>query len=163
LATTLFLGGWRAPFPISLIPGVNEGWIPLIWFFSKIAVFLFIFIWIRGTLPRFRYDQFMNLGWKILIPASLAWIAIVAITRGLRNSLDLPTGQTIAFLGLPLIAVALAVFIADWRKDIAEVAKEELIVEITEVNPFAGGHPVPPLPGQVLVEPNANKQGVLNG
>jgi NADH-quinone oxidoreductase subunit H len=105
----------------------------------------------------------MNLGWKILIPASLAWIAIVAITRGLRNSLDLPTGQTIAFLGLPLIAVALAVFIADWRKANAEVAKEELNVEITEVNPFAGGHPVPPLPGQVLVEPNANKQGVLNG
>jgi NADH-quinone oxidoreductase subunit H len=163
LATTLFLGGWRAPFPISLITGVNEGWIPLIWFFSKIAVFLFVFIWIRGTLPRFRYDQFMNLGWKILIPASLAWIAIVAITRGLRNSLDLPTGQTIAFLGLPLIAVALAVFIADWRKANAEVAKEELTVEITEVNPFAGGHPVPPLPGQVLVEPNANKQGVLNG
>jgi len=163
LATTLFLGGWRAPFPISLIPGVNEGWIPLIWFFSKIAVFLFVFIWIRGTLPRFRYDQFMNLGWKILIPASLAWIAIVAITRGLRNSLDLPTGQTIAFLGLPLIAVALAVFIADWRKANAEVEKDELIVEITEINPFAGGHPVPPLPGQVLVEPTANKQGVLNG
>ena len=163
LATTLFLGGWRAPFPISLIPGVNEGWIPLIWFFSKIAVFLFVFIWIRGTLPRFRYDQFMNLGWKILIPASLAWISIVAITRGLRNSLDLPTGQTIAFLGLPLIAVALAVFIADWRKANAEVEKDELVVEITEVNPCAGGHPVPPLPGQVLVEPNANKQGVLNG
>ena len=45
----------------------------------------------------------------------------------------------------------------------AEVEKDELVVEITEVNPFAGGHPVPPLPGQVLVEPNANKQGVLNG
>jgi len=163
LATTLFLGGWRAPFPFSLIPGANEGWVPLIWFFGKIALFLFVFIWMRGTLPRFRYDQFMNIGWKILIPASLAWIVIVAITRGLRNSLDLPTGQTIALLGLPLIAVALAVFIADWRKANAEVNNEEAEVEITEVNPFAGGHPVPPLPGQVLVEPIATKQGILNG
>jgi NADH-quinone oxidoreductase subunit H len=163
LATTLFLGGWRAPFPFSLIPGANEGWVPLIWFFGKIALFLFVFIWMRGTLPRFRYDQFMNIGWKILIPASLAWIVIVAITRGLRNSLDLPTGQTVALLGLPLIAVALAVFIADWRKANAEVNNEEAEVEITEVNPFAGGHPVPPLPGQVLVEPSATKQGILNG
>jgi len=163
LATTLFLGGWRAPFPFSLIPGANEGWVPLIWFFGKIALFLFVFIWMRGTLPRFRYDQFMNIGWKILIPAALAWIVIVAITRGLRNSLDLPTGQTIALLGLPLIAVALAVFIADWRKANAEVSIEEAEVEITEVNPFAGGHPVPPLPGQVLVEPSATKQGILNG
>ena len=163
LATTLFLGGWRAPFPFSLIPGANEGWVPLIWFFGKIALFLFVFIWLRGTLPRFRYDQFMNIGWKILIPAALAWIVIVAITRGLRNSLDLPTGQTIALLGLPLIAVALAVFIADWRKANAEVSIEEAEVEITEVNPFAGGHPVPPLPGQVLVEPSATKQGILNG
>jgi NADH-quinone oxidoreductase subunit H len=163
LATTLFLGGWRAPFPFSLIPGANEGWVPLIWFFGKIALFLFVFIWMRGTLPRFRYDQFMNIGWKILIPAALAWIVIVAITRGLRNSLDLPTGQTIALLGLPLIAIALAVFIADWRKANAEVSDEDVEVEITEVNPFAGGHPVPPLPGQVLVEPSATKQGILNG
>jgi NADH-quinone oxidoreductase subunit H len=163
LATTLFLGGWRAPFPFSLIPGANEGWVPLIWFFGKIALFLFVFIWMRGTLPRFRYDQFMNIGWKILIPAALAWIVIVAITRGLRNSLDLPTGQTIALLGLPLIAIALAVFIADWRKANAEVSDEDAEVEITEVNPFAGGHPVPPLPGQVLVEPSATKQGILNG
>jgi NADH-quinone oxidoreductase subunit H len=163
LATTLFLGGWRAPFPFSLIPGANEGWVPLIWFFGKIALFLFVFIWMRGTLPRFRYDQFMNIGWKILIPAALAWIVIVAITRGLRNSLDLPTGQTIALLGLPLIAIALAVFIADWRKANAEVSDEDVEVEITDVNPFAGGHPVPPLPGQVLVEPSATKQGILNG
>jgi NADH-quinone oxidoreductase subunit H len=163
LATTLFLGGWRAPFPFSLIPGANEGWVPLIWFFGKIALFLFVFIWLRGTLPRFRYDQFMNIGWKILIPAALAWIVIVAITRGLRNSLDLPTGQTIALLGLPLIAIALAVFIADWRKANAEVSDEDVEVEITDVNPFAGGHPVPPLPGQVLVEPSATKQGILNG
>lgn len=163
LATTLFLGGWRAPFPISLIPGANEGWVPLIWFFSKIAVFLFIFIWIRGTLPRFRYDQFMNLGWKILIPTSLAWITIVAITRGLRNSLDLPTGQTIALLGVPLIAVALTLFIRDWRKANAEEALEENEILITEIDPFAGGHPIPPLLGQVLVEQTSSRQGITNG
>ena len=107
----------------------------------------------------------MNLGWKILIPASLAWISIVAITRGLRNSLDLPTGQTIALLGLPLIVVALAVFINDWRKANQEEENEtnELNIQVTEINPFAGGHPVPPLPGQVLVEPQENKQRILNG
>jgi len=66
-------------------------------------------------------------------------------------------------LGLPLIAVALAVFIADWRKANSEANNEGVVVEITEVNPFAGGHPVPPLPGQVLVEPSATKQGILNG
>jgi NADH-quinone oxidoreductase subunit H len=104
----------------------------------------------------------MNLGWKILIPASLVWISIVAITRGLRNTLDLPTGQTIALLGLPLILVALIVFIIDWKKANIRENKEEVNLEVTEINPFAGGHPVPPLPGQVLVEPN-NKQGVLNG
>jgi NADH-quinone oxidoreductase subunit H len=105
----------------------------------------------------------MNLGWKILIPSSLAWISIVAITRGLRNSLDLPTGQTIALLGLPLIAVALAVFVADWRKANAEIQREEEVFVIKEINPFAGGHPVPPLPGQVLVEPTDVKQRILNG
>ena len=71
LATTLFLGGWRAPWPISLWSGANTGWWPLLWFFGKVCVFIFVFIWLRGTLPRLRYDQFMKFGWKVLIPVSL--------------------------------------------------------------------------------------------
>ncbi|MGA9147524.1 MAG: NADH-quinone oxidoreductase subunit NuoH, partial [Candidatus Nanopelagicales bacterium] len=71
VAVTLFLGGWRAPWPISLWSGANEGWYPMIWFFVKVFIFIFIFIWLRGTLPRFRYDQFMRFGWKVLIPISV--------------------------------------------------------------------------------------------
>ena len=71
LATTLFLGGWRAPWPISIWDGANSGYWPVLWFLGKMLVFIFFFIWLRGTLPRLRYDQFMKLGWKVLIPVSL--------------------------------------------------------------------------------------------
>src|SRR5690606_17848651 len=81
LATTMFLGGWRAPWPISLWDGANEGWVPLLWFFGKVFIFMFLFIWVRATLPRFRYDQFMKLGWKVLIPLALIWTMVVAATR----------------------------------------------------------------------------------
>jgi len=74
LMTTLFLGGWRAPWPISLWGAANTGWWPVLWFFGKLFAVLFGFIWLRGTLPRLRYDQFMKLGWKLLIPANLVWI-----------------------------------------------------------------------------------------
>ncbi len=85
LATTLFFGGWHAPFPISLWAGANSGWWPMLWFTAKVWGFLFVFIWLRGTLPRLRYDQFMNLGWKLLIPVSLAWVMFVATLRALQN------------------------------------------------------------------------------
>src|SRR6185312_8057539 len=62
LAVTLFLGGWRAPWPISVWPDANTGWWPLLWFIGKVAIFMFVFIWLRGTLPRIRYDQLMRLG-----------------------------------------------------------------------------------------------------
>jgi NADH-quinone oxidoreductase subunit H len=80
LAVTLFLGGWHAPWPLSTFDhGVlNTGWWPVLWFLGKVFILLFGFIWLRGTLPRLRYDQFMALGWKVLIPASLVWIMIVA-------------------------------------------------------------------------------------
>ena len=70
LATTMFLGGWRAPWPLSLWSGANAGYWPVLWFLGKVLVFIFIFIWLRGTLPRLRYDQFMQFGWKGLIPAA---------------------------------------------------------------------------------------------
>jgi NADH-quinone oxidoreductase subunit H len=78
LATTMFFGGWRAPYPISMWDGANEGFWPVLWFLGKLIAFVFFFIWLRGTLPRLRYDQFMKLGWKVLIPASLVWIVGVA-------------------------------------------------------------------------------------
>ncbi|MHB8340377.1 MAG: NADH-quinone oxidoreductase subunit NuoH [Mycobacteriales bacterium] len=80
LATTLFLGGWRPP-PIPYLSHFTTGFFPMLWFLGKVLVFLFVFIWLRGTLPRLRYDQFMQFGWKLLVPFSLVWILLVAAIR----------------------------------------------------------------------------------
>ena len=85
LAATLFLGGWRAPWPISVWPDANTGWWPLLWFLGKVSIFMFVFIWLRGTLPRIRYDQLMRLGWKVLIPGALAWTLMIATIRVWRR------------------------------------------------------------------------------
>jgi NADH-quinone oxidoreductase subunit H len=85
LATVMFFGGWHAPWPIDLWPGANVGWWPVLWFTAKMWTFLFIYMWLRASLPRLRYDQFMALGWKLLIPVALVWIIIAAVIRTLRN------------------------------------------------------------------------------
>ncbi|HEV2161207.1 MAG TPA: NADH-quinone oxidoreductase subunit NuoH [Stellaceae bacterium] len=74
MTSILFLGGWLPPFgvaPFTWIPGP-------IWFFAKIAFVLFCFLWVRATMPRYRYDQLMRLGWKVFLPLSLAWLAATA-------------------------------------------------------------------------------------
>ncbi|MFZ9909188.1 MAG: NADH-quinone oxidoreductase subunit NuoH [Candidatus Nanopelagicaceae bacterium] len=81
LATTLFLGGYRALPGLGFTESWLGGWFTMVWFFGKVLLFFFLFIWLRGTLPRLRYDQFMKFGWKVLIPASIAWIMIVATLR----------------------------------------------------------------------------------
>ncbi len=106
LATTLFLGGYRA------LPGLGftelwlGGWFTMVWFFAKVLLFFFFFIWLRGTLPRLRYDQFMKFGWKVLIPASLVWIMIVATLRTLSSE---GASQTVIFaftFGIVLLVLA---------------------------------------------------------
>jgi NADH-quinone oxidoreductase subunit H len=80
LASTMFLGGWLAPLPILNDIGI-AGFHPLgdgfLWLFVKICAVLFIFLWIRATFPRYRYDQIMRLGWKVFIPVTLVWIAFL--------------------------------------------------------------------------------------
>src|ERR1700691_5170314 len=80
------LGGGRPPPPTPLPPpAVNEGWWPVLWFLIKVFILLFGYVWLRGTLPRARYDQLMALGWKILIPLSIVWILLIATIRAWRN------------------------------------------------------------------------------
>jgi NADH-quinone oxidoreductase subunit H len=80
LASTMFLGGWLAPLPILndiAIAGLHPLGDGFLWLFVKICAILFIFLWIRATFPRYRYDQIMRLGWKIFIPVTLVWIAFL--------------------------------------------------------------------------------------
>jgi NADH-quinone oxidoreductase subunit H len=74
MTTILFLGGWDAPLPVAPFT-----WIPgVLWFVAKIMFCLFVFVWVRATLPRYRYDQLMRLGWKVFLPLSLVWVVIVS-------------------------------------------------------------------------------------
>ena len=146
LATTLFLGGWRAPFWIgSFWPGANEGYWPFLWFMGKVLAFVFVFIWLRGSLPRLRYDQFMAFGWKVLIPASVVWIVAVAAMRvvSLRGGFD---PQVLLIVGIALAVLILASwFIPERRTPIDESEPEPF-------DAFAGGYPVPPMPVSVEAE-----------
>ena len=138
LATTLFLGGWRAPFGIAQIwEGANEGYWPLLWFFGKTLGFIFMFVWLRGSLPRMRYDQFMTFGWKVLIPVALAWTVAVALIRKLRSE-DLIDLQVLTW-----VAVAAGVLLA--ASFLLPEKKEKPEPEPTEFDAFAGGYPVPPM------------------
>ena len=76
---------------------LNTGWWPVLWFVVKVLLFIFFFIWLRGTLPRLRYDQFMRLGWKVLIPVAIVWLLLVATVRALNAALHVrhPTGPSL--------------------------------------------------------------------
>ncbi len=140
LATTLFLGGWHAPFWIDEAwPGANEGYWPVLWFFGKVFVFIFVFIWLRGSLPRLRYDQFMAFGWKRLIPLSLMWIVAVASIRTI--SLNGGVDRRGLLIGIGVLAVVfLALFF------IPEQEASEDAAEFEEADAFSRGFPVPPMP-----------------
>ncbi|WP_291428211.1 NADH-quinone oxidoreductase subunit NuoH [Deinococcus sp.] len=105
---TLFLGGWKGPqFLNAVIPGVSD-W-PLVWLIAKIAFFLFLFIWVRATLPRLRYDQLMRFGWKLLLPLALANTVVTAAFLAFRGSGGL------WFLGVLSLAGLLALLLMSDR------------------------------------------------
>jgi NADH-quinone oxidoreductase subunit H len=143
LATTLFLGGWHAPFWIDHVwAGANHGYWPVLWFFGKVLFFIFVFIWLRGTLPRLRYDQFMAFGWKRLIPVSLVWIVAVAAIRA--ASLEGGIDRRYLLIGLGVLAVLFLVlfFVGGSEED----EQQEQEAAAPEPVRAPGGFPVPPMP-----------------
>jgi NADH-quinone oxidoreductase subunit H len=145
-ATTLFLGGYMAPWPISLINDnyFNTGWWPALWFFGKTFVLLFCFIWLRATLPRFRYDQFMKIGWKVLVPANLVWIVLVTAVRAVRNENEISAGTWIFLGGGVVVILILLSLLLPERK----VYDDEELVPVT-----GSGYPVPPLDLEIPAPP----------
>jgi NADH-quinone oxidoreductase subunit H len=104
IAVTLFLGGWRGPAPYFL------SWLwPLLWFLVKLFAMLFIYIWIRATVPRFRYDRLMNFGWKFLIPIGLFWVLFtgaVIVLPDVYGKSDFLRWSVIAVAGVFVISLA---------------------------------------------------------
>lgn len=87
IASLLFFGGWLSPFEGIPFLGASLNWVPgIIWLGLKTSFFLFLYFWLRATLPRYRYDQIMRLGWKVLIPVTLIWIAVVGLAIELKIS-----------------------------------------------------------------------------
>jgi len=141
MATTLFLGGWHAPWGLVHVwPGANEGYWPVLWFFGKVLLFIFMFIWLRGSLPRLRYDQFMALGWKVLIPLSLAWIILVATVRAISAEGGLDRQYLLIGVGVVAGVFLILLFFGDDEKS------EEDEATGPQADAFAGGFPVPPMP-----------------
>ncbi len=137
LATTLFLGGYHALPGLTFTENWLGGWFTLVWFLAKVMFFFFIFVWLRGTLPRLRYDQFMKFGWKVLIPASLFWILIVATMRVMSLRGTSRAGVLGFAVGIVLI-VLLGSFLYDSSKKRVETESD---IEIPAPN-----FPVPEIP-----------------
>jgi NADH-quinone oxidoreductase subunit H len=147
LAVTLFLGGWRAPVPISLWAGANSGWWPVLWFVIKVFLLLFGYVWLRGTLPRVRYDQLMAIGWKFLIPVSIVWILLVATVRAWR----LDSHSKAPYVVLGIVIVLILALITMWDSAAQQRAARYATTEDTDdaeaapATVTATAFPVPPM------------------
>jgi len=140
LATTLFMGGYHALPGLTFTESWLGGWFTLFWFVGKVVSFFFLFVWLRGTLPRLRYDQFMKFGWKVLIPTSLVWILILATLRVMSQR----AVSRIIVLGFSVGVVLLVVLITTLYDRTTAKAKAAAVLPDLPPPSF----PVPALPGQ---------------
>jgi NADH-quinone oxidoreductase subunit H len=150
LATTLFLGGWRAPWPLSLWDNANEGYWPVLWFLAKVMIFIFVFIWLRGTLPRLRYDQFMKFGWKRLIPVALVWIVAVATIRAISLEGGIDRSYLLAAIGVVAVLFLVLFFVGGGVEEDEDAERERVGADGEAFDAFASGYPVPPMPGPAV-------------
>jgi NADH-quinone oxidoreductase subunit H len=122
IATTLFLGGWRGPAPAFL-----HGLWPIVWFLVKVTAVIYVYILVRGTLPRMRYDRLMNFGWKVLIPFGLVWVMITGAVVVLPDHFGrraILVGAA-AILGVVLLVSLLAPLVAPKRPQSSEPARSD--------------------------------------
>jgi NADH-quinone oxidoreductase subunit H len=157
VGATLFLGGWRVPWPLSAIDHgiLNSGWWGLAWFMAKVLIFLFCFIWLRATLPRLRYDQFMRLGWKVLLPANLVWILFVAWIKVLRTSSGTSHNWVLYGVGAIFVLLLLTAILRPAKPATPERTAEDL--EAEQVARPEGSFPLPPMNLEVPASPRLKR------
>lgn len=143
VAVTMFLGGWKAPWAWDFMnPVTGSPWWGPVWFAVKVWSMFWFFVWVRGTLVRFRYDQFMNLGWKVLIPIGFVWMMAVAWIKALPMFFHFNSQQVLIAVAA-VCAVLLVILMVIPGRRVPQVHEEPF-------DPMRDGYPVPPLPGQVL-------------
>jgi NADH-quinone oxidoreductase subunit H len=138
LCATLFFGGWHPIWPISLWSGSQHGVFPFLWFTIKVLILLFIFVWLRGTMPRLRYDQFMRFGWKVLIPVNLVWILALSGIRLMQRS-SLSSSERVLIVAIAILVIVLLASPILFAREKPEAVKPG------DEEPQPGGFPVPPM------------------